>query len=56
MDTNQNIEFMTHANYFDYPFQVDDEKLPMNFCQVFTIFRDELSFFVSNDIFRLVYG
>ncbi|KAF2761458.1 nuclear transport factor 2 [Pseudovirgaria hyperparasitica] len=35
---------------------VDEEQNVMNFCQTFQLKRDGGSYFVFNDVFRLVYG
>lgn len=39
-----------------FPTQVDDNEHPMNFAQTFHLMKDPAgSFFVSHDIFKLVY-
>jgi len=37
--------------------QVDEEQRPMNYCQAFQLLQDDAgSYFVYNDVFKLVYG
>ena len=36
--------------------QVDDEERPMNYTQTFQLMPDGGSYFVLNDLFKLVYG
>lgn len=37
-------------------FQVDEEQRPLNFTQVFQLMPADGSFYVLNDVFRLVQG
>ena len=43
---------MLRANYI----QVDEEQRSMNYTQVFQLLPDQGSYFVFNDVFKLIYG
>jgi hypothetical protein len=43
-----------HADGMVMP-QVDDQQQPMNYTQMFQLLPEEGTFYVQNDVFRLVY-
>jgi len=37
-------------------FQVDEEQRPMNYSQVFQLLPSDGSYYVYNDVFKLIFG